>query len=60
MSHVASAEDPGSTRQAFGAAGRCMRFVNAVTSPGIGSVTLTKTGRRNVHDEEILVNFEEA
>jgi hypothetical protein len=37
-----------------------MRFVTAATSSRIGSATLTRTGRRNVHDEEILVNFEEA
>ncbi|WP_338572329.1 hypothetical protein V7R84_04145 [Arachnia propionica] len=60
MSHVASAEDLSSAWQVLGAAGCCMRFVTAATSSGIGSVTLTRTGRRNVHDEEILVNFEEA
>ncbi|WP_130874429.1 hypothetical protein [[Pseudopropionibacterium] massiliense] len=60
MSHVASAEGPCGTRRTVGATGRCVRFVDAATSSGFGLVTLTKTGQRNVHDEEILVNFEEA
>lgn len=60
MSHVADADNPGGAQQLVVAAGRRSGGADTAASPGSGLASSAMTGQENIHDEELLVTFEEA
>ena len=60
MSHVADADNPGGAQQLVVAAGRRLGGADPAASPGSGLASSAMTGQENIHDEELLVTFEEA